>query len=129
MSWARQGLAQCWHSHAIVGLSSKALLCNVHGELLTGVSEEFYREAPFYRLRDRKNTPSRKRSDKEHEGDENWRDRECNDKEAALKCCVLLFSLSSYLLSNLSSPKKVIKYSLACGSKEGNLELDLTHFI
>lgn len=38
--------------------------------------------------------------------------------EAAPKCCMVLFSLSSHLLSNLQRFQKEVTRSLACGIKE-----------
>lgn len=40
--------------------------------------------------------------------------------EAALKCCMVLFSLFSHLLSNLQRFQKEIMHSLACGIMESN---------
>lgn len=40
--------------------------------------------------------------------------------EAALKCCMVLFSLFSHLLSNLQRFQKEIMHSLACGIMENN---------
>lgn len=94
------GTGQCWHSQAITGPSSEAQLCNVHGELLTGVSKNFT-EKPHFTDSEREKTHPAIREMTKNVKEIKTGETECNDGEAALKCWVVLFSLSSHLLSNL----------------------------